>query len=241
MPEWQTDVLVVGAGAVGLNTAYYLRKAGADVTIVDRGGFGSGCSFGNAGLLAPSHLVPLAAPGVILQGLKWMLNPASPFYIKPRFDRQLLAWLWAFRRYCTEAHARQCIPLLKDLHLTSRDLTAQIAKDEGLDFEYQQPGLLMLFQEHARAECEHLCETANSVGMHARLLSGPDEVRELDDNVHTIARGGLHIAEDAIIEPAKFVQQLADLLQQRGVRFLPDSEVHEVSRENGAVADVVTS
>ncbi len=241
MPELQTDVLVVGAGAIGLNTAYYLQKAGADVTVVDRGGFGTGCSFGNAGLLVPSHLVPLAAPGVILQGLKWMLNPESPFYIKLRLDPKLLSWLWAFGRHCTKAHVERCVPVLKELHLVSRDLTAQIAEDEGLDFEYQQQGLLMLFHDAGRTECEHLCETANSVGMHARLLNGADAVRELDENIDTIARGGLHIAEDAVIHPAKFVSQLADVLEQRGVRFLRESAVQGMVRHNGAVQDVATS
>jgi len=241
MPEWQTDVLVIGAGAVGLSTAYYLQKKGADVTVVDRGDFGSGCSFGNAGLLAPSHVVPLAAPGAILQGLKWMFQPESPFYIRPRLDRHLLAWLWAFRRHCTKAHVQRSVPLLKDLHIHSRDLTAQIAEEEQLDFEYQQQGLVMLFHEHGRQDCERLCQTANSLGMQARLLNGPEEVRELDDNIHTIAPGGLLVAEDAILHPEKFMEQLANLLQQRGVRFLPEAEVQQLSRRNGRVQDVDTA
>lgn len=241
MADLQTDVLVVGAGAVGLSTAYYLEKAGAEVCVVDRGSFGSGCSFGNAGLLAPSHVVPLAAPGVILQGLKWMFRPKSPFYIKPRLDPQLWAWLWAFKRHCTEVHVQRCIPLLKELHIHSRDLTAQLAREERLDFEYQQQGLVVLFHEAGRRECEQLCHTTSSLGMQARLLNGPAEVRELDERIHTTAAGGLLISEDALLHPEKFMDQLAHLLQRRGVRFLPEAGVQELARQNGRVHEVATA
>ena len=91
-------VVIVGGGLIGLCSAYYLNKAGHDVTVVDRNNLieGNGCSYGNAGLVCPSHIIPLAAPGVITQGLKWLLDSKSPFYIKPRFDVDLFSWLWKF-------------------------------------------------------------------------------------------------------------------------------------------------
>src|ERR1041385_5141627 len=92
-------VVIVGAGVVGLSTAYYCARRGHRVTILDRGGpRHEGCSYGNAGMIVPSHFVPLAAPGMVALGLKWMWNPESPFYIKPRLDWDLFSWGWKFYR-----------------------------------------------------------------------------------------------------------------------------------------------
>ena len=78
-------VIVLGGGIVGLSTAYYLIQEGHEVTIIDKGRLDSGASHVNAGYLTPSHIVPMAAPGMISKGMKWMFNAKSPFYIKPRF------------------------------------------------------------------------------------------------------------------------------------------------------------
>ena len=94
----QFDVLIIGGGVIGLCSAWYLKQAGYSVGIVDKGEIGRGSSSGNAGMIVPSHFIPLAAPGVIGQGLKWMLNPDSPFYIKPRANLDLIRWLWKFAR-----------------------------------------------------------------------------------------------------------------------------------------------
>src|SRR5688572_6658303 len=95
-----TRVIVIGAGVIGVCSAYYLARDGWPVTVVDQGDVCAGSSYGNAGLLVPSHSVPLAAPGALWKGLRWMLNPESPFYIRPRPDPHLLAWLWKFRAAC---------------------------------------------------------------------------------------------------------------------------------------------
>src|SRR2546429_585945 len=92
-------ILIIGGGVIGLSTAYYCARKGHRVTVLDRGAADfEGCSYGNAGMIVPSHFVPLAAPGMVALGLKWMWNPASPFYIKPRLDRDLLNWAFKFWR-----------------------------------------------------------------------------------------------------------------------------------------------
>ena len=92
-----TQVVIVGGGIIGLCSAYYCAKAGLKVTVLDRNSEErDGCSFGNAGMIVPSHFVPLAAPGMVALGLKWMWNPESPFYIRPRLDADLIAWAYRF-------------------------------------------------------------------------------------------------------------------------------------------------
>ena len=90
------QITIIGAGVIGLTTAYYLQKEGHEVTIIDRGNGSNNCSFGNAGYISPSHFIPLASPGIVAQGLKWMLSSTSPFYIKPRLDTSLIKWGWKF-------------------------------------------------------------------------------------------------------------------------------------------------
>ena len=88
--------IIVGGGIIGLCSAYYLQKAGHAVTVIDRGDITDGCSFGNMGYMSPSHFVPLASPGIIAEGFKYMLSSSSPFYIKPRLNLELDAVGLAF-------------------------------------------------------------------------------------------------------------------------------------------------
>ena len=100
-------VIVVGGGVIGAACAYYLAKTGWQVTILERGQFGKGCSHGNCGFVSPSHVLPLAAPGAVRDALWAMLHRNSPFSIKPRFDLALWGWLLRFARRCTTAHMLQ--------------------------------------------------------------------------------------------------------------------------------------
>ena len=85
-------VHIIGGGIIGLCSAWYLRNSGWDVTVIDRGNFSEGTSFGNAGMIVPSHFVPLASPGVIWKGIKWMLNKKSPFAVTPKISMDLIQW-----------------------------------------------------------------------------------------------------------------------------------------------------
>src|SRR5687768_9091249 len=109
-------VVIIGGGVIGMCSAYYAAQRGHEVTVIDqREDAHEGCSYGNAGMVVPSHFVPLAAPGMVALGLKWMWNPESPFYIKPRFDLGLWSWGWKFWRAASAEHVRRSAPLLRDL------------------------------------------------------------------------------------------------------------------------------
>ena len=114
-------ILIVGGGVIGLSAAYYCARRGHRVTVLDRNPEQrDGCSFGNAGMITPSHFVPLAAPGMVARGLKWMWNPESPFYIKPRLNAELLSWGFKFWRAANARHVERSAPLLRDLSFASR-------------------------------------------------------------------------------------------------------------------------
>jgi len=85
-----SKVIIIGGGIVGLSSAYYLQQSGHAVTVIDKTDITDNCSYGNAGYVCPSHFIPLAAPGIVMQGLKWMFDATSPFYVQPRFSRSLI-------------------------------------------------------------------------------------------------------------------------------------------------------
>ena len=121
MSSESKSVLIIGGGVIGLSSAYYCARRGQRVTVIDRNPEQrDGCSFGNAGMVVPSHFVPLAAPGMVALGVKWMWNPESPFYIKPRLNWELLSWAWKFMRAANAGHVARSAPLLRDLSFASR-------------------------------------------------------------------------------------------------------------------------
>ena len=124
----EKHILIIGGGVIGLSTAYYCARRGHEVTVLDREGPAhEGCSFGNAGMIVPSHFVPLAAPGMVALGLKWMWNPESPFYIKPRLDFDLFDWAFKFWQASTAVRVNRAAPLLRDLSFASRACFEELA------------------------------------------------------------------------------------------------------------------
>lgn len=237
----QTDVVIVGTGAVGLCAAYYLKKSGCKVTILEKGAIANGCSSGNAGLIVPSHFVPLAAPGVITQGLKWMFNPESPFYIKPRFNTDLLSWLWKFSRSCNEAHVRRSMPLLRNLNMASRALFDDLEEALPVNFNLEKLGLFLLYLgDKGYRECIEMVEGAREVGLNA-IMKTQEEIRSLDPAMNCLAKGGAFLEEDAHFTPSKFNQGLLEWLRQEGVVILPDTEVTGLLTSNKRIAEVETT
>ena len=220
---------------MGVCAAHYLREAGRSVILVDRGEIGSGASHGNMGLVVPSHSVPLAAPGVVAQGLKWMFRPDSPFYIRPRLDPSLIRWLWAFWKASSEDRMRRAIPLIRDLSLQSLALFDGIDKLEGVAFDYHRRGVLALYRTpEGMEEGEEELRLLSSYGLEIDELT-PDGLAEALPELELNALGGLHFRQDAHLTPAKFVRSLAAYLERRGVDVRPGAEVTGFTKEKGRI------
>lgn len=233
-------VLIIGGGIIGLSSAYYLNKAGYDVTVIDKGDLSDGCSHGNAGMIVPSHIIPLAAPGMISKGIRWMFDSTSPFYVRPRVNFDLLKWGWTFYRHANKAHVVKSIPALKELSLYSKACYQQLAKDLPFDFGYAERGLLMLYQtpetEHEEAETAAI---ANDHGIKAQILSA-EEVQSLEPDVRVTVRGGIYFPGDAHLTPQQFMQQLIPYLKERGVSFVTNSTVNDFPLQGGKIVSVNT-
>lgn len=202
-------VVVIGGGLIGFSAAYHLQRAGMRVTVIERGSEESaGCSTGNAGMVVPSHFVPLAAPGVIWKGLRWMFDPESPFSIRPRPSWELVSWGWRFYRASSPARVKRAMPVLRDMALRSRAIFGELAEREGFEFGLQKKGLLMLCKTRAALKHEsELAATANSLGVEAEVLDA-EGVRAKDPGVEIDVAGGVHFAQDCHLDPARFLGDL---------------------------------
>jgi D-amino-acid dehydrogenase len=231
---------IIGGGINGLFSAWYLREMACDVTVIDRGDLSDNCSYGNAGMVVPSHIVPLAAPGMMAKGLRWMLSPTSPFYIRPRPSRRLLRWGWLFFKNSTAAHVQRSIPVLCDLSLFSKELFQEFHQEGFFDFGWQEKGLLMLYQtaglEHEEKEG---VAVANKAGIAAHVLSGK-EVQDLNPHTAVQVRGGVFYPGDAHLNPGLLMSGLIGLLTARGVHFLPHTAVEDFEVRSGNVAGLLT-
>ncbi|MBL7994069.1 FAD-dependent oxidoreductase [bacterium] len=240
--EQKFDVIIIGGGAIGICSAYYISKNGLSVAVIEKSEIGkeSSCSFGNAGLISPSHFVPLAAPGMVAKGLKWMFNPESPFYIHPRLDSELLKWLWRYFRACNEKKMRRGIPVLYDLTHESLQLFKKINAEEKISYGFQHRGLLMLHNTVAGEKANrHEAHLAEEVGVEARLLNN-DELNKLEPNVKILSRGGLYFPDDGHLIPDQFVNAMAELAKKNGVAFFSQTEVIGFEKKQHRITSVVT-
>ncbi len=241
MSASDAEVVVIGGGAIGVCSAYFLNETGIRVTLVEQKEIAAGSSYGNAGFITPSHFIPLSSPGVIKKGLRWLLNPESPFYIKPRLDPAFLSWLWQFRKHATERHVQATMGYLRDINLLSRELYLEIARRTTLDFGLQTNGLLMLYHSPAgQHDCANMAALAEQIGEPAEIVDN-QRIGELDPALETRAAGGLYFPRDAHINPARFVIRLAEYLQTQGVRILTRTHVESFRAANGQITAVKTN
>jgi D-amino-acid dehydrogenase len=234
-------ILIIGGGVIGLCTAHYCMQRGHRVTLVERAPQQrDGCSYGNAGMVVPSHFIPLAAPGMVRLGLKWMWNPESPFYIKPRVSWDLLSWGWKFWRAANKSHVDRCAPLLRDMQFASRRLFEELAV-QGHEFGLVTKGLVMLCKEpHTLEEESKMAEHAKALGVPAEVLDAK-ALAALDPGVTMDVAGGVYFPKDCHLNPTRFMQSLDVALVRGGAAFHWETEVTGFVLEGNRIAAVQTS
>jgi D-amino-acid dehydrogenase len=233
-------ISIIGGGIIGLCTAYYLSKEGFLVTLFDRSDLTDGCSHGNAGMIVPSHVIPLAQPGMIKQGIKWMFDNKSPFYVKPRLDKELLQWGWKFYKHANQEHVENAMPALRDLSLLSKELYRELNKISD-SFLYEEKGLLMLYKsEKVGEEVVHEGELAENLGLKVDFLSKA-ELTRLEKGTKVDAIGAVHYKSDAHLQPQKLVAFLIDEIEKSGGEIKRNCNVNDFVIEKGEVTEVITT
>ncbi|KAG1542608.1 hypothetical protein G6F50_014085 [Rhizopus delemar] len=209
MPRAREDVIVVGAGAIGLASALALRAQGRQVRVIDRGRVGGATSHGNCGTITPSRAPPLAAPGVPLRALRWMLDPRAPLDVRTRLDPTLWRWLLQFGARCNARHWLQSTRARGALLDDSRRRLAEWVQAHALDCEFDARGLDYVFGD-ARNFDHHVaeCEALNAQGIATTCIGGRDYARA-NPAFHDRLAGAIHLPGDAQLRPDRYTAELA--------------------------------
>jgi D-amino-acid dehydrogenase len=231
------QIHIIGGGVIGLCSAWYLSKEGYDVTIIDSNTYEDGTSHGNAGMVVPSHFIPMASPGVITKGIKWMFDSKSPFYVKPRMNIELAQWLWHFYRSSTENKASNAMSTLYEFNEWSKELYREMHNDD-FAFHFEQKGLLMLYRTKTQeAEEVEMAEKAHDLGIEANILD-EKELKSLEPNIKLEVLGGVHYPGDAHLHPNVFMSHLVSNLKDKKVNFI-QGRVDEIKLSNGNISAVL--
>lgn len=234
-------VCIIGGGIIGACTAYFLNKAGLRVTIIDKDKFGAACSAGNCGYVSPSHVLPIAVPGIVGSALKTMMSNKSPFYIKPRADISLWGWLYKFWRRCNHKDMMASAKVKHALLQSSFKLYDQIVADENIDCEWEHRGLLFVYQD--QDHFDHFDKTNQLIerefGVGAKRLENK-ELIEFEPALKPEVPGAYHFECDAHLRSDKLMASLKTLLESRGVEVLEDTSFQGfVANGDGGKASAV--
>ena len=256
---------IVGGGIVGLCTAHYLKKLGADPVIIESSTLGSGCSFGNAGWVFPSKSTPLAKPGLTVQSLKWMLRRDSPLHIKPSSLPALAPWLMRFRSFCNHADQVRGIAAFAAINAVTMERYDELAAD-GMQFEYSESGLLMAFRdfdeaEATRKEIELVAAAGASSGSGSGATPGTasgatsgtasrasscqalneTELYEREPMLRPGFRFGLFLDEGRHVRPESVTGGLGSLLRASGIEIHQGATAIGFKSERQRVTAIMTS
>ncbi|WP_166974191.1 FAD-dependent oxidoreductase [Brevibacterium atlanticum] len=232
--------VVIGGGVIGLTSAYELALRGHDVTVIEAERCGSGASHGNAAKIAIAESTPVPAPGVLLQGIRWMLSPDSPLSIRPSLAPGYLRFLLRMAAHCNTRDFAVGLDLLLRLGEDANDLFDEYQR-QGIDFEMHDRGVLLAFATRERFD-EH-CESLpafEAAGHHPRCLHD-DEVYEAEPALSERIRHGLFFPDDRQLEPDSLTAGLLAKLSAFGVDVREGTRIGRFVRTGDTVTAVVTT
>ena len=233
-------VVIVGGGIIGFSCAYYLIEEGHEVVLVDKDSFKSGASIVNAGYIIPSHIIPLASPEVLRKGIKWMLNSNSPFYIKPRFNKDLINWGINFIKSSNFRHVNRSISIIKKINEFSKELYFELRDSKKIDFKIYEKGLLMAFKtSEAEKEEFKTAKIARELEMNVKELSQKD-VNSMQPKIKMNIKGAFWYKSDAHLTPETFMNNLKSYLLKKGLKVYKENLVESFNYNSGIINSIRT-
>lgn len=237
-------VVVLGAGVIGVTAAYYLRRAGHDVVVVDRQpGAALETSFANAGEISPGYASPWAAPGIPAKAIRWLLMHHAPLILRPRPDMAMLKWLAAMLRNCTAQRYALNKSRMVGLAEFSRDELVALRRELGIAYDERSQGTLQLFRtDKQMAGSAKDMDVLRDYGVPFELLDRDGCVRAEPGLAAARDRfvGGLRLPNDETGDCHLFTTRLAERLAADGVEFRYSTAIRALELSGGAVAGVST-
>lgn len=241
MQKNMPDVLILGGGVIGLACAYYLLKAGRTVCVLERDMIGAATSHGNCGTITPSHIPPLAAAGMVLKAMKWMLTPDAPFYVKPTLDPTLISWLLKFAGRCNHKDWHASSLAKMDLLHNSRRLLEELVKQENLVCEFGSTGMHNVYKSQAGFEsAAKEAEAVREFGLEPQILSSEALAKD-EPALKSGMAGAVHYPGDAHLRPDLYTAELARVVRQLGGSIIEQCEVLAIETTHDKVQKVTTS
>ena len=235
-------VIVLGGGVIGVSTAYYLARAGAEVTLLERqDDVALETSFANAGQVSPGYSTPWAAPGIPLKAIKWLFQRHAPLAIRADGSLFQLRWMAAMLRNCTDARYAVNKERMTRLAEYSRDCLRQLRQDTGIEYEQRTQGTLQVFRTAAQMEAARR-DTAvlEECGVPYRLMTDAGELAEYEP---ALARaqglvGALHLPGDETGDCQRFTTELAEKARRLGVQFRFNTDIQRLQTQGQAITGV---
>jgi D-amino-acid dehydrogenase len=234
--------IVIGGGVIGCSTAYFLARQGWQVRVLDAGRIGGGCSHGNCGFICPSHVLPLTMPGALWPVLRKAFSRDSAVYIQPRWDPAFWAWLVRFALRCKSDPMIRAAVARHALLSSSMKLYRELIAEEGLEIEWEDRGLLLVYKSprHFEAYGKTADLIRREFGIAATRYEGP-QLASVEPALRPGMAGAWHYACDSHLRPDRLLAALAGLLSTRGVELLPDTRVHRIHLDGDRVTAIETS
>jgi D-amino-acid dehydrogenase len=237
-------IIVLGSGVVGVTTAYYLAKAGHDVTVLERQpGVALETSFANAGQISPGYASPWAAPGIPLKAVKWLFQRHAPLAIRPDFSLHQLQWMWQMYRNCSAARYAVNKERMVRLAEYSRDCIRQLRQDSGIEYEGRQKGTLQLFRTQQQFDnASKDIQVLRQASVAYELLDA-EQLPRVEPALAKVRHklvGGLLLPNDETGDCQLFTTRLAEMARALGVRFEFNTAIEELLLNSNRVSGVRT-
>lgn len=242
MTQQSEETVVIGGGVIGGFTAYYLRKAGRNVTLIEKGRFGGGCSHGNCGYVSPSHVMPLCRTGQILNGIKGIFSTQRALRIKPRLSLSFWSWMLKFASRCNPTDMLEAGKARHALLQSAASLYREVIASEKMQVEWTTDGLLFVFRDQHEFDAYRKNDQwlRDNFGVSAEPMDGKELVR-LEPALKPGLAGAWMYHIDSHLRPSRLMSELRRVLVESGVRIVENCEMKTFESQNGQASAVQTS
>lgn len=230
------DIIIIGAGIMGLTTAYELLKAGRKVTIIDESDITDSTSFGNAGLLSAFDKGPLANPGIVFNTLKLMIKGESPVNIHPTLDTKIYKWLWKFVNSANKDRLKRTLALFEKYGHISNDAYEKMQNIDGLDLDFQRRGMLSVFTEQKSYDKKLLDYAIKNDDVFEIIEK--NKIKEFIPCITNDVKGAIHFKRNTHFDPKRTMLELKRYLIENGAEFILNERISHIKYSNSKIESI---